>query len=107
MFYNPPPQEAGIPGTLKCYNPRCELYGILFKVPSVELERARENIPSVQTCKPPLGVCPEWVINEDRIKELAAAINRYVTGGFYGAGYGENIIGWCDELTRRLKTNIV
>jgi len=29
----------GKPGTYKCYNPKCKLYEILFKPPSIELER--------------------------------------------------------------------
>ena len=48
MMYNPHPEEAGKPGTLKCYNLQCELNEILFKAPSIELERV-DNFFTVLT----------------------------------------------------------
>jgi len=51
--------------------------------------------------KPPLGIMPERLYDEQRIFELAGAINAYVKDHRF---YGKNaavIQAWCDELIRR------
>jgi len=52
--------------------------------------------------KPPLGLKPEFVHEEQRLQNLAAAINRYVQFGFIGGGDAVTIKAWCKELSDRL-----
>ena len=52
--------------------------------------------------KPPIGIPPEIFYKEQRLRDLAAAINRYVSEGFFGGEYSVTIGLWCDELSRRL-----
>ena len=52
---------------------------------------------------PPLGVMPEIFYKEQRLRDLADAISRYVAGGFFGGEYSTTIQIWCDELSRRLE----
>lgn len=55
--------------------------------------------------RPPLGCIPEILYKEQRLKDLARAINGYISGGFIGSDYAVTIGIWCDELSRRLKEN--
>jgi len=53
--------------------------------------------------RPPLGIEPEIFYKEQRLRDLAAVIDRYVGQGFFGRGYSTQVGLWCDELSRRLK----
>ena len=53
--------------------------------------------------KPPIGLKPEIFYKEQRLRDLSAAINRYVESGFFGGDHAVQIGLWCDELSRRLK----
>ena len=53
--------------------------------------------------KPPIGVMPENIHRSQRMEDLSRAIDRYVSGGFYGKDYNAWIIKWCDELCRLLE----
>jgi len=53
--------------------------------------------------KPPLGVKPEIFYKEQRLRDLARAINEYITGGFFGGDYAIQIDLWCRELSKRLE----
>ena len=57
--------------------------------------------------KPPLGLKPEFVHEEQRLQNLAAAINRHVQGGFIGGGYAITIKAWCKELSDRLNEYVI
>ncbi len=53
--------------------------------------------------KPPIGIKPEVLYKEDRLRALASAINRYICNGFFGEDYAVTVGMWCDELSRRLR----
>ncbi len=53
--------------------------------------------------KPPIGAKPETFHKEKRLCELANAIQRYVTSGFFGGQNATTVGCWCDELSRRVK----
>lgn len=53
--------------------------------------------------KPPLGIQPEIFYKEQRLRDLAAAIHRYIAQGFFGGEYSVQVDLWCNELSRRLK----
>lgn len=57
--------------------------------------------------KPPLGIKPEFVHREQRLRNLAAAINRHVQFGFIGGGYAVTIRTWCRELSDRLDEYVI
>ncbi|MCD8376835.1 MAG: hypothetical protein LUD69_07815 [Oscillospiraceae bacterium] len=54
-------------------------------------------IPDVAGAKPPLGVAPYWAVAQDRIDELAQAIQRYAHDR---DGYKE-IRGWAAEIVEQ------
>ncbi|RLC23193.1 MAG: hypothetical protein DRH56_07865 [Deltaproteobacteria bacterium] len=56
-----------------------------------------------ETLKPPLGVMPETLYRENRIRDLAMGIHRYVLNGFFGGEHAVTVGIWCDELSRRLR----
>lgn len=53
--------------------------------------------------KPPTGAVSEVFYKEQRLRELAAAIHRYVRKGFFGGRHSNTVQIWCDELKRRLR----
>lgn len=53
--------------------------------------------------RPPIGIKPEVFHEEQRLRDLASAINRYIQGGFLGGKYIVTLNMWCEELSRRLK----
>lgn len=53
--------------------------------------------------RPPRGLDPENFYKEQRLRDLAAVIDRYVSQGFFGGEYATQVGMWCDELSRRLK----
>ena len=70
-------------------------------------EQLKSSAPnSGSATKPPLGVPPEIFYEEQRLRDLAAGIFRYVSGGYFGGGYGISVGMWCDELSRRLRNFI-
>jgi len=67
----------------------------------IELASGQSDICS--EAKPPPGPKPEIFYQEQRLRDLAKAINDYVSQGFFGGEYAVPIELWCAELTRRLK----
>ena len=53
--------------------------------------------------KPPIGCKPEILYEEQRLRDLAEAINDYVSHGFFGGKYAVTVGLWCNELSKRLK----
>lgn len=53
--------------------------------------------------KPPIGVRPENLVEEERIRDLGDAIQRHTEKGFMDGHYIDLLSDWCDELKRRLK----
>ena len=53
--------------------------------------------------RPPHGIKPEIFHKEQRLRDLADAINRYIQNGFFGGEYATTVGIWCTELSRRLK----
>ena len=47
---------------------------------------------STTVTKPPLGLRPRHIVELQRMREIAQAIERYVDAGFYPPG------AWLDEL---------
>lgn len=58
---------------------------------------------SYEEQRPPIGVKPEIFHKEQRLRDLARAINDYIQDGFFGGDYATTVGIWCDELSRRLK----
>lgn len=56
-----------------------------------------------ETQKPPIGIKPEIFYKEQRLRDLAFAINNYIHQGFFSGNYAVTIEIWCDELSRRLR----
>ena len=71
-----------------------------LKTESLLQEMAKEIDKSQ---KPPLGIKPEIYYKEQRLRDLAAAIDRYIQEGFFGGEWSVQVQLWCDELSRRLK----
>lgn len=61
------------------------------------------NPPRPSVPKPPLGVESEIFYKEQRVRDLASGIDRYIQNGFFGGGHATRIIIWCGELSRRLQ----
>jgi len=67
---------------------------------SEQLKVSTSNVGSAT--KPPIGVMPEIFFKEQRLRDLAAGIYRYVSLGYFGGEYSTKIGIWCNELSRRL-----
>lgn len=52
---------------------------------------------------PPLGAKPEILYKEERLRDLAGSIYRFIEDGRFGGKDAVTVGVWCDELSRRLK----
>lgn len=71
-----------------------------------EVEELEGGWVELHTCKeqkPPIGAKPEIFHKEQRLRDLARAINDYIQDGFFGGEYATTVGIWCDELSRRLE----
>lgn len=62
-------------------------------------------MPDNNEKKPPLGVMPEYLYEDHRVRELARTISRYMENGF-NSEIIPQVSSWCDELARRMKAII-
>lgn len=53
--------------------------------------------------KTPIGIDPETFYKEQRLRDLASCIDRYIQRGFFGGGYATTISIWSEELRRRIQ----
>lgn len=55
------------------------------------------------TQKPPLGARPKYIVEMERMKELARAINDYVKAELVDNTAGIALCEWCAELRKRVE----
>lgn len=53
--------------------------------------------------KPPLGLIPEKLFKEKRIKELSKVIDEHIQKDFMRGEYKNTLLKWLEELTRRIE----